>query len=80
MLVACLASDQECGRTVYLPLFYTEDGYDCITGRSHEPKPDFDTAFAIARSLFEEEISTPAHVGTFELFNNTYQCAVWRGV
>lgn len=78
-LVASLAPGQPFGRTIYLPLFCTEDPYDCITGAACGEKPDFDTAYALGRSLFETAIGTPLHTGTFNFFTGTYQFVVWRG-
>lgn len=78
-LVASLAPGQRFGRTIYLPLFCTEDPYDCITGASPDEKPDFDTAYSLGKSLFDTVIGTPFRTGTFEFFKGTYQFAIWRG-
>jgi hypothetical protein len=79
VFVASLGPGQRFGRTIYLPLFYTEDTYDCMTGFPPGTKPDFDAAYDLAQSLFEEAIGTPGHTGTFEYFHGTYRFCVWRG-
>jgi hypothetical protein len=78
-LVASLALAQPSGRTIYLPLFCTEDPYDCITGATPGEKPDFDTAFSLGRSLFESAIGPAYRTGTFDYFEGSYQFALWRG-
>ena len=78
-LVASLAARQPFGRTLYLPLFCTEDPYDAVTGAAPTHKPDFDVAYSRAKSLFERALGAPARTGTFDFFEGTYQFAMWRG-
>ena len=56
VFIASLGPGQKFGRTFYLPLFFTNDAYDCISGFPADAKPEFDAAYELALSLFEAKI------------------------